>query len=340
MLGYLLANGVPENKVEIVKDFSLSKRVLKPSVVQFEKARFGERVYYGIFDNGTFAFLDESDFLLSQKIDNQEIVKSYSGHQFLIETGELKWNSKTRSFKLETAHQLWQSLNQERRAQIIHLKKQLRKAGSTDDFEWIQVSTNAGKGQVVSCQEIFAAQTRGDKYIFSRLLVDNAVFTGTIALRDPSRFVNSEGSDLLAHQYAATNFNAFFAALVGRRLFQSRWGYWRRQSTRMSLGLVSAQIQAAIGTLILDEHQDQGASGVRAQRIAVANMFWTLPSLLKSDLVDKVLLHHAPRWAHNLCLKNSKLAFFVGPGFIRLAEKVAANYAFMAWVSFYSGEDL
>jgi hypothetical protein len=206
------------------------------------------------------------------------------------------------------------------------------------NFEWTQVANTAQKNQVITCQDIFSAQTRGDKFIWERLLVDNAIFTGTIALRDPSKFVDSSGYDLLAYQYAATNFNAFFGALVGKRLIKSQWGYFKRQGTRLGLGLASHAIQGLMGAAMLSEHDEHGTADQRARDIAFANMLWTLPALLKGDLVDRVLLKHAPAWAHNLCLKNSKLSFFVGPGFLRVAERIGTQYAYMMWINFFTGE--
>jgi hypothetical protein len=322
----------------------LSRSPIRPHAGYWERVRKGETLSYVIFDHGVFGFVNAKDFDLAKQIASGSVVTTPAKQHFIVEAGELKFDSTKKSFLLDTQFELFKSTAHEKELRLAsiyeHLKKSRDYSKENPKFEWIRHSDNPDKTTVIRCQDVFASQTRGDHYPLKRVLVDFGVLSGTILMRDPERLSKPETHDLLAFQLGSSVLSSAFAGLVGRRLINSEWHTGKQLSVRMGLTLASVAIQGGFGAAILDDSESGDSGAQRAASLGLANLIWSFPSLVKGHYVDKLLLRQSPRWMHNLCLMNSKLSFIVGPGFLRIAEKVGANYLYFSWMSFFSGEEM
>jgi hypothetical protein len=354
-LGYILSESAMNSVQKQGKIFQtqrLKNSLQKPNAEHFVRAQKGQAVHYGVLDNGVFVFIDPADWPKLSQLNPRSIVMSPKGNHFFIEAGELVFAAKEKKFHFKKVTELFPTTREEQEIQIQQLKSDLRESFNEspqlnaglkpkeNPFEWIQMSERAHKGQVVSCGDIYSAQTRGDNFLLTRLLVDNAVLGGIIFLRDPSRLEDSSNYDLLGYQFAATNLSSTWNSLVTKYLFREQWSYKSRLAARLISGLASNRVQMILGSYMLGSHEENGSPNDRSEQIELANSIWTLPALIKGDLMDKVTLKYAPNWAHNLCLKNSRLSFFVGPGFLRIADRISTQFLYLAWISHYTTEPL
>jgi hypothetical protein len=122
--------------IENVPVRALSKSPYKPTIDFFAKARRGEAVHYGILDNGTFVFLDASDYAQVQNLNIHTFVTSPSQKNFFIESGTLVFDKKKESFTFNTHSELFPASFEERESQIALLK-----------FSW-------NKFQILECVKI------------------------------------------------------------------------------------------------------------------------------------------------------------------------------------------
>jgi len=175
------------------------------------------------------------------------------------------------------------------------------------------------RAKMMNCQKIFEAQKSGKSFIWDQFLTSNALLTLSIASHNKDRFFDVENYDILISDYVSTNQHTLIRSFTGRYMMLNGMGYGKRLAGRMGIGLGSTEIQGWTSQFILKD-KDGKSGEEKAEQITAFNRLWLVPSLLKSDALDKFVLGQLPEISYNLCLKGSPLRIVASPKMIRFME--------------------
>ena len=142
---------------------------------------------------------------------------------------------------------------------------------------------------------------------------------------------------MLVADYVTTNEHTMIRSITGRYIMLNGMGYGKRMASRVGIGLGSTQVQGWTAGLSVKEKGGRSSSQ-RAEKITEFNRLWMMPSLVKSDALDKFVLTNLPEVAYDLCLKGSALRIFASPKMVRFAEGWLSTTIYFNLREWYTGE--
>lgn len=210
---------------------------------------------------------------------------------------------------------------------------------NADQFVRDLIQKGHDQKKIIKCKEVLEAGWKGKNLLVERLAADYLILTTAFAASSPSPLFDDERHDFVFTQYLNTGVHSVFTTSVGKALTLSQLKGGYSLVARFAVATTSNRIQSFISSYTLHSHSQLGSAAERSFSIQNANDLWTPFAVFKGFWIDDIILNKSPAWAFNFCMKNKGVsAFFAGPNFIAVADRVGSWFLYLAWLRFYTGE--
>ncbi|MCM2323937.1 MAG: hypothetical protein NDJ90_11815 [Oligoflexia bacterium] len=273
---------------------------------------------------GSFTPPDDALWAISAR-EAKGAGKPQSRTLLVKEAGELRYDRGGRMLRFHAGYEMDSSVD-EGAATMNKLKS--RHPGLGLERAARSKTTQAtARANVFSCLDILERQTAGKSFVWDKLLVENAVFTGAVlfsdAFLDAHRLDNPRGREIVTADVVGNNITTLLSAQFGKHLVLSERGALASFASRYSMGLAMSGVYAGVYSQMVtsDESDDQST-----KRMAF-NAGYGLFRTVSHQVMDDFMLNQLPGRLYESCRKGGPSAAAIrivfSPLMIRVYEKGA-----------------
>ena len=271
--------------------------------------------------SGVHNFSDDVLWIAKNTSKNKEVASA----GFMVrEAGSLTFNKATKKFEFNSQYGV--SVPTE---DAMALSKKIEKeTGYKVEVKKVETGGKAAESKAYECLDVLSAQNSGKNFILNRIVPDNSVAIGGIAVGEAlgaGRLQTESGRDVVTADLIGTNLGVVVGGYIGSKLVMSNSSFLTSLGTRAAVSMGMINVQKHVYEAVLSEDATE-----RAEKIATFDQYHFGGRLMWNHMFDKFMVGNTkgafnlPNMIFKACQNNSRMKFLVNPQSVRFIEKGAS----------------